>query len=198
MVEQNVVALGARDRWPLGESGDGRTSIGLALFGPRSDDFRSPDGSATVVLLGHMGGPFWAHKDEGAWSFPKGLVEPSDRDATEVADREFAEELGVEAPSGPCWDLGSITTRSKTIRLLAREAGPGASNLPPELTVRGLSEGIASNTFEMEWPPKSGRMASFPEIDRARWVTLGEAATLLSKNQRGFVARLTELVAGRG
>lgn len=120
-----------------------------------------------------MGGPFFARKDVGGWTFPKGLVEPGEA-VIEAAEREFAEEMGSDPPVGDTVDLGEITTAGKTIRLFAR---PGEFD----------ADGAESNTFEMEWPPRSGRVQSFPEIDRAAWVPLTAAEQLLAKNQRGFV-----------
>lgn len=138
-----------------------------------------------------MGGPFWARKDEGAWSFPKGLVEETDVTADGVARREFAEELGLPAPDGPVFDLGVTPGGRKRIRLLAMHVSVDA--LDPGLHDDALAAGIDGGTFDMEWPPKSGRTASFPEIDRAAWVTLDVAALKLSKNQRDAVERVAAL-----
>ncbi|MDR5699688.1 NUDIX domain-containing protein [Agromyces aerolatus] len=125
------------------------------------------------VFIAHMGGPFWARKREGAWSIPKGEFDPSSEDALAAARREFAEELGVPAPEGEPVDLGEIRYGSgKRIRVFALEA--------PAFE---LAE-VASNTFELEWPPRSGRRQSFPEIDEARWTDVDTARPLLVAGQR--------------
>ena len=171
--------------------------MGLVLFRTsepqgETDAPTGVESAATVeVLIGHMGGPFWARKDEGAWSFPKGLVEETDVTADGVARREFAEELGLPAPDGPVFDLGVTPGGRKRIRLLAMHVSVDA--LDPGLHDDALAAGIDGGTFDMEWPPKSGRTASFPEIDRAAWVTLDVAALKLSKNQRDAVERVAAL-----
>lgn len=129
------------------------------------------------VLIGHMGGPFWAKKDEHGWTIPKGLREPGDDDLLAVAEREFAEEMGSPAPAGPTLDLGSARAGRKTNHVFAREADFDA-------------EAIVSNTFELEWPRGSGRVGVFPEIDRAAWVDLDTAAVKLVKGLLVFVDRL--------
>ncbi|MEM8706074.1 MAG: NUDIX domain-containing protein [Actinomycetota bacterium] len=145
-----------------------KRSVGLVLH---------RDGAAGVeVLVGHMGGPFFARKDEGGWSFPKGLVE-DDEAPLVAAEREFAEEMGSVAPPGRSVDLGEVTASGKAFRMFARAGDFDA-------------DAAVSNTFEMEWPRGSGRMQSFPEIDRAAWVTLDDAERLLAKGQRPFVDRL--------
>ena len=143
-------------------------SVGLVLHRRRGQDVE--------VLIGHMGGPYFAKKDEGAWTFPKGLVESAE-DPRTTAEREFAEELGAPAPPGETLDLGTIKASGKAIRLFARAGDFDAGS-------------IESNLFELEWPPRSGRVQSFPELDRAAWVSLADAERLLAKNQRGFVERL--------
>lgn len=150
-----------------------RVSVGLVLF-RRTD-------SGVVVLVGHMGGPYFANKHHGGWTFPKGLAE-TDETPEATAEREFAEELGHPPPPGPTIDLGAVTTSGKSIRLFAREGDFDAAT-------------IMSNRFELEWPPGSGRRQSFPELDRAAWVNLDQAETMLAKNQRAFVARVRELVS---
>jgi predicted NUDIX family NTP pyrophosphohydrolase len=131
------------------------------------------------VLLVHPGGPFWQRRDEGAWSIPKGeLAENEDR--MEVARREFQEELGTAAPNGEATPLGEV-----------RQAGGKvvyAWALPGDLDVTRIS----SNTFEMEWPPRSGRMQEFPEVDRAGWFDLDTARRKLLPAQRAFIDRLEE------
>jgi predicted NUDIX family NTP pyrophosphohydrolase len=129
------------------------------------------------VLLGHMGGPYWARKDAGAWTIPKGEVEPGE-DPLAVAHREFEEELGVPVPAGTVTDLGEIRQAGgKTVRAWAVEGDLDA-------------EAIVSNTFELEWPPHSGRMETFPEIDRAAWFDLERARAVIITGQRPLLDRL--------
>ena len=143
-----------------------KKSAGLLMFR------RSPDGQVQVLLV-HPGGPFWAKKDLGAWTIPKGEYDDSE-DALEAAKREFAEETGFPV-SGPFLPLGSLKQPSgKTVSVWAFE-----SDCDPAALV--------SNSFEMEWPPRSGRKASFVEIDRAGWFSLGEAREKLTKGQIGFL-----------
>ena len=134
---------------------------------------RRPSGE---VLLVHPGGPFWARKDLGAWSIPKG--EFSDDESAEVAARrEFLEELGVEAPSS-LTDLGTVRQKNgKEVRAFLGEG---------DLDV----DTVVSNTFEMEWPPRSGRRASFAEIDRAEWFPVDVAREKLNPAQAEFLDRL--------
>lgn len=111
---------------------------------------------AVQVLCAHMGGPLWARKDEHAWSFPKGVLDAGE-DELAGARREFVEELGVPAPDGPARRLGTYRYSSgKLVVLFAVEA-----DLAPDEVVPG--------TFEMEWPPRSGRRQAFPEVDRVEW-----------------------------
>lgn len=127
--------------------------------------------SGLEVWLGHMGGPFWAGKQERAWSIPKGEAEPGESDL-EVARREFAEELGVPTPELDYVELGVYRYASgKTVTVFAAEA-PDFD--PAE---------IRSGTFDLEWPPRSGRRQSFPEFDTARWVPLDQAHVLLVTGQ---------------
>jgi predicted NUDIX family NTP pyrophosphohydrolase len=133
-----------------------------------------------VVLLVHPGGPFWKNKDERAWSIPKGEY-PPEEDPRDAAAREFAEELGFPVPDGPWIDLGTIRqSGGKYVRAWAVKAD--------DLTL----EGMVSNRFEMEWPPKSGTMKEFPEVDRAQWMTIPEATTRLVASQVEFLARLAQ------
>ena len=131
------------------------------------------------VLLVHPGGPFWKKRDEGAWSIPKGEIEP-DETPIEVARREFREELGSDAPDGELIPLGSI-----------RQAG---GKVVHAWAARGdLDPGsISSMTFEMEWPPRSGRRQPFPEVDRAGWFDLEQARRKILDGQRTFIDRLEE------
>jgi predicted NUDIX family NTP pyrophosphohydrolase len=134
-----------------------------------------PDG--TEVLLGHMGGPFWARKDEGAWSIPKGEHGP-DEDPRAAAAREFAEELGAPLPDGPLVDLGEVRlSGGKRITAFALAADFDADRIVP-------------GTFTMEWPPRSGRQQEFPEIDRAAWFALDEAREKINSAQAAFLDRL--------
>jgi predicted NUDIX family NTP pyrophosphohydrolase len=131
------------------------------------------------VLIGHMGGPFWARKDAGGWSIPKGEYGPGE-DAFAVACREFEEELGTPVPAADFLPLGELrTTSSKVLTVWA-----AAGDLDASASV--------SNTFELEWPPRSGRVQEFPEIDRAAWFEVEEARAKLVKGQVGFLDRLLE------
>ena len=137
--------------------------------------FRRPKG-ALQILLAHPGGPFWAKKDDGAWTVPKGEFESSE-DPLDAAKREFAEETGF-VPKGPFLPLGSLKQPSgKVISAWAFESDYDPSTL-------------MSNTFELEWPPKSGRKASFPEVDRVAWFGIAEARTKVLKGQEGFLHAL--------
>jgi len=135
---------------------------------------RRPDDGR--VLIVHPGGPFWARKDAGAWSIPKG--EHDDGEEPEAcARREFLEELGVEAPSA-LTDLGTVRQKNrKEVRAFYGEGDLDVS-------------GIVSNTFEMEWPPRSGKRQSFPEIDRAEWFDVETARSKLNPAQAEFLDRL--------
>src|SRR3954469_9230404 len=148
-----------------------RTSAGVLLYR------RTADG--VEVLIGHMGGPFWAKKDDGAWSIPKGEHGP-DEEPFAVALREFEEELGTPVPAADFVPLGELrTTSSKVLAVWAAEGDLDAGT-------------CVSNTFELEWPPRSGRVQEFPEIDRAAWFGLDEARAKLVKGQVGFLDRLAE------
>jgi predicted NUDIX family NTP pyrophosphohydrolase len=136
------------------------------------------------VLLVHPGGPFWARRDAGAWSIPKGEYS-DDEDAEAAARREFAEETGWTI-KGELKPLGEV--RQKAGKAVTAFAGRG--DFDPAT--------LASNRFEMEWPPKSGRTASFPEVDRAGWFGLAEAAEKIIEGQRTLLDRLGELVGGSG
>jgi predicted NUDIX family NTP pyrophosphohydrolase len=129
------------------------------------------------VLIGHPGGPFWARKDEGAWSIPKGEYVDGE-DPWTVAQREFEEELGKTPPDGPRIDFPPLKQPSgKVITAFA---------------VRGDLDlaGTASNTFELEWPKGSGNIREYPEIDRVGWFSVPEATTKLLKGQRPLLDRL--------
>jgi predicted NUDIX family NTP pyrophosphohydrolase len=144
-------------------------SAGLVLY--RQRDRR------LEVLLVHPGGPFWQKKDDAAWSIPKGELTENE-DGMEVARREFQEELGSAAPNGEAIPLGEV-----------RQAGGkvvSAWALPGDLDVTRMT----SNTFEIEWPPHSGKMQQFPEVDRAGWFDLDTARRKLLPAQRAFIDRL--------
>ena len=128
------------------------------------------------VLLVHPGGPFWAKRDAGAWSIPKGEY-GEDEDPEACARREFAEELGAEAPSA-LRDLGVV--RQKNGKEVRAYLGEG------DLDVTA----VVSNTFTMEWPPRSGRNQEFPEVDRAEWFSVDEARAKLNPAQAEFLDRL--------
>jgi predicted NUDIX family NTP pyrophosphohydrolase len=132
------------------------------------------------VLLAHPGGPFWAKKDNGAWSIFKGEVEDGE-DSFETAKREFKEETSHEAPDSEYLDLGEFKrkTDGKTIKAWAVEADFDAKT-------------IISNTFEMEWPPKSGKKQEFPENDRAQWFSAQAAMPKMNTGQVIFLERLAE------
>lgn len=131
------------------------------------------------VLIGHMGGPFWARKEKAAWSVPKGEYEP-DEDPLAAARREFVEELGLPVPAGELLDLGEVRQPSgKVVAVWAVEG-----DLDPADVVPG--------TFEMEWPSGSGRMREFPELDRVEWCGLELARERLVTGQRVFLDRLVQ------
>jgi predicted NUDIX family NTP pyrophosphohydrolase len=139
--------------------------------------YRLGDGGAVEVLLGHMGGPFWARKDAGGWSIPKGEAGPGE-EPFDVARREFAEELGSPVPATEFVDLGELRVSSG--KLLTVWAAEG--DLDADATV--------SNTFSLEWPPRSGRVQQFPEIDRSAWFPVDVAREKLVKGQVPFLDRL--------
>ncbi|HLM49969.1 MAG TPA: NUDIX domain-containing protein [Solirubrobacteraceae bacterium] len=144
-----------------------RRSAGLLLF-------RRP---GPEVLLVHPGGPFWARKDRAAWSIPKGEIEPGE-EPPDVARREFSEELGLPVPPGELSDLGEVRQAGgKVVRAYALEGDLDAG-------------AISSNSFEMEWPPRSGRRAAFPEVDRAAWFDLATAREKLVPGQVPLLERL--------
>ena len=134
------------------------------------------------VLLVHPGGPFWRSKDLGAWSIPKGEY-ADDEDAEVAARREFAEELGL-APSAPLIALGEIR----------QHGGKLVTAFAAELDVDVRS--VRSNTFEMEWPPRSGRRQAFPEVARAEWFALDAAREKINAGQRPLLDRLEQLIGG--
>ncbi|QJT00224.1 NUDIX domain-containing protein [Streptomyces asoensis] len=148
-----------------------KRSAGLLLF-RHTDD-------GPQVLLGHMGGPYFAKKDAGAWTVPKGEYEP-DEPAWEAARREFREELGLPPPDGEAIDLGEVRqTNGKVVTAWAIEA-----DLDPAA--------IAPGTFTMEWPPRSGLTQEFPELDRVAWFGLDRAREVIVTAQAAFLDRLAE------
>jgi predicted NUDIX family NTP pyrophosphohydrolase len=134
-------------------------------------------GPGLEVLLVHPGGPFWAKKDLGAWSIPKGEYEEGE-DPLAVARREFEEELGAPPPSGDFMSLGELRQPSR--KVIAVFAIEGHFN--PAM--------LKSNDFAMEWPPKSGTMQSFPEVDRAEWFAPDAARKKILPGQAPFIDRL--------
>jgi predicted NUDIX family NTP pyrophosphohydrolase len=151
-----------------------KRSAGIVLY-------RSTSGHIEV-LLGHMGGPFWAHKDAGAWTIPKGeFGAADDDDAFATACREFQEEVGVAVPATEFTDLGTVQqSGGKIVRAWAAEGDLDAAT-------------SVSNTFEMEWPPKSGTMQNFPELDRVEWFDLDAARSKIVTAQREFLDRLVAI-----
>lgn len=141
---------------------------------------RAPDGQLEVLLV-HPGGPFWARRDEGAWSIPKGEY-GADEDALHAARREFEEELGTSAPPESPLDLGEIKQRAgKLVRAFALQGDLDAQN-------------ITSNTTPIEWPPRSGRQIEIPEVDRAEWFTLNTARGKINSAQAALLDRLADQV----
>jgi len=158
--------------------GVAKVSAGILLY-------RRVDGGSVEVLLAHPGGPLWAAKDVGAWSIPKGEADDGESEADDllaVARREFEEETGHPAPDGDALELGEI--RQKGGKVVIAWALEG--ELDPSLAV--------SNTFEMEWPPRSGRTAAFPEIDRVEWFDLDTARIKVKAAQIPLLERLAEAV----
>ena len=152
-----------------------RRSAGILLFRRA----RVLGADEVEVLLAHPGGPFFAKRDEGFWSIPKGEPDAGESDLLAVARREFAEEVGSEAPDGAePLELGTITQKGgKVVHAWAIEG-----DLDPTASV--------SNTFEMEWPPRSGQRRVFPEIDRVAWFGPDDARRRLKSTQTPFVDRL--------
>ncbi|WP_344604545.1 NUDIX domain-containing protein [Streptomyces glaucus] len=148
-----------------------RRSAGLLLF-------RRADGGLQV-LLGHLGGPFFARRDAGAWTLPKGEYGPGES-AWAAARREFREELGLPPPDGAAVALGEVRQAGgKVVTAWAVEADLDPATIDP-------------GTFRMEWPPRSGRFADFPELDRVAWFGLERAREVIVTAQAAFLDRLAE------
>jgi predicted NUDIX family NTP pyrophosphohydrolase len=151
-----------------------KLSAGLLLY-------RITDGPVEV-LIGHPGGPFWAKKDDGAWSIPKGEYTDGE-DPWAAARREFEEELGKPAPDGPRIDFPPLKQPSG--KIITAFAVRGDLDL----------EGTVSNTFTLEWPKGSGNVREYPEIDRADWFCVPAARSKLLKGQRPLLDRLVDVLA---
>ena len=150
-----------------------KTSAGILLY--RRGE------TGLEVLIGHMGGPYWEHRDESAWSIPKGEMREGEN-TLEVAKREFEEELGSPPPEEPYLELGEVRQASgKRVVVFAAQGNLDA-------------ESIRSNSFEMEWPRGSGQLGEFPEIDRAAWLAPAEAREKLIPAQAPFLDRLESVV----
>jgi len=149
-----------------------RLSAGILLFERRDSGLR--------VLLVHPGGPYWAKKDAGAWTIPKGEYEPPEDPAT-AARRELAEETGLMLD-------GALIALGEVVQAGGKRVTAFASETAFDVTQ------LASNRFDMEWPPRSGRMQSFPEIDRAAWFDIDTARTKMIPAQTAFLDRLGEKV----
>jgi len=152
-----------------------RRSAGILLHRRRGDELE--------VLLVHPGGPFWARRDLGAWSIPKGEYADGEEPFA-AARREFQEELGTAPPDGDAADLGEVRQKSgKLVRAWAI-----AGDLDPATA--------SSNTFEMEWPPRSGRKIEVPEVDRVEWFALAAAREKINAAQVALLDRLAQLLGG--
>jgi predicted NUDIX family NTP pyrophosphohydrolase len=152
-----------------------KLSAGLLLY-------RFADGGVEV-LIGHPGGPFWARKDDGAWSIPKGEY-TDDEDPWTAAQREFVEEVGLPVPDGARLDLAPVKQPGGKV------VTAFAVNADLDVTQH------VSNTFELEWPKGSGKVVEYPEIDRVGWFSMAEAAEKLVKGQRPLLDSLLDQLAG--
>lgn len=155
-----------------------RRSAGLLLY-------RRVAGGGVEVLLGHPGGPYFATKDEGAWGIPKGESEPGETE-WEVARREFEEETGFAAPDGPPIELGEIVQKGGKVVIAWALEG----DLDPAHA--------ASNVFDIEWPPRSGRWITIPELDRVAWFTPDAAHRAIRDRQAPFIDRLLAALDATG
>lgn len=155
------------------------TSAGILLYRVDAED-------GVTVLVAHMGGPYWSGKEEGAWSIPKGEVD-GEEGMLDAARREFREELGVDPPDADYAELGTFAYSSgKRVTVFVADGG--------EFTATEFDFG----TFELEWPPRSGRRQEFPEVDRVAWMSIPDARDRLVKGQRPALDRLEELLADVG
>jgi len=154
------------------------TSAGILAHG-------TDDEGAALVFLAHLGGPFWAHRDEGAWGIPKGEFDEGSEEPLAAARREFAEEIGMPAPDGEVVDLGThVQPGGKRVRTFAVEvASPDALAF------------VSSNLFDLEWPRGSGVIRQFPETDRAAWFDLETARTKVLKGQVPILDTFAQVVA---
>lgn len=157
------------------------TSAGILLYRvPAEAD------EEVSVFVAHMGGPFWSGKDEGAWSIPKGELD-DDEPALDAARREFREELGIDPPDAEYAELGTFPYSSgKRVIVFVAD---GRDFTASEVTF---------GTFELEWPPRSGRTRTFPEVDRVEWMPVSQARDRLVKGQRPALDRLDELLRSLG
>lgn len=139
------------------------------------------------VLIAHMGGPYWAAKDAGAWSIPKGEFAEGEEPALDAARREFREELGIDAPDAAYAELGTFAYSSgKRVTVFVADGA-------------GLSlDDLEFGEFDLEWPPRSGKTASFPEVDKVEWMPLPAARDRLVKGQRPAIDALQEQLAAAG
>lgn len=131
------------------------------------------------LLLVHPGGPFWSKKDDGAWFIPKGQLEPGEEPLA-AAQREFREELGLAPPAGEPLELGTV--KHKSGKLVHAWALAGELDL----------QGFHSNHFELEWPPRSGKLQQFPEVDRAQYFSVEQAKQKMHAAEQPFIERLLE------
>lgn len=153
-----------------------KRSAGILLYRQREAQIE--------VLLVHLGGPFWSKKDEGAWFIPKGELEEGEQ-PLDAARREFREELGSEPPPGEPLELGTV--KNKSGKLIYAWALAGDLDLAS----------FKSNTFKLEWPPRSGKMREFPEIDRAAFFALSDAEPKLHQAELPLLQRLSALLVDR-
>jgi len=160
-----------------------KTSAALLVYRYHPADAAPAPGRGELqVLIAHMGGPFWAKKDDAAWSIPKGEYEPPEEPLA-AARREFEEEMGSPAPEGPYLELGE--TKLSSGKVITTFAVEGDFDL----------DTFRSNLFEMEWPPRSGRMQQFPELDRAAWLPPEAAQAKLVKGQLPILSALVAVVS---